>query len=97
MMSSLRFSPSALCRFSNLAAACGVCAVLDDSANALFVTEIVRGMAYTLKAYFDPKVTVSVHTHQTAEAAAHVVQQQALEVKSRSGCSCSTSSCWLAW
>ncbi len=34
-------------------------AVLDDSANALFVTEIFRGMAYTLKAFFDPKVTVS--------------------------------------
>jgi hypothetical protein len=30
--------------------------VLDDSANALFMTEIVRGMAYTIKAYFDPKV-----------------------------------------
>lgn len=34
-------------------------AVLDDSANALFMTEIVRGMAYTIKAFFDPKVTVS--------------------------------------
>ena len=34
-------------------------AVLDDSANALFVTEIFRGMALTLKAFFDPKVTVS--------------------------------------
>lgn len=33
-------------------------AVLDDSANALFVTEIFRGMALTLKAFFDPKVTV---------------------------------------
>lgn len=32
--------------------------VLDDSANALFVTEIFRGMALTLKAFFDPKVTV---------------------------------------
>jgi hypothetical protein len=34
-------------------------AVLDDSANALFMTEIFRGMAYTIKAYFEPKVTVS--------------------------------------
>lgn len=34
-------------------------AVLDDSANALFMTEIVRGMAYTIKAFFEPKVTVS--------------------------------------
>lgn len=32
--------------------------VLDYSANALFITEIFRGMAYTLKAFFDPKVTV---------------------------------------
>ena len=32
--------------------------VLDDSANALFMTEIVRGMAYTIKAFFEPKVTV---------------------------------------
>jgi NADH dehydrogenase (ubiquinone) Fe-S protein 8 len=32
--------------------------VLDDSANSLFVTEIFRGMALTLKAFFDPKVTV---------------------------------------
>jgi hypothetical protein len=39
-------------------------AVLDDSANALFVTEIVRGMAYTLKAYFEPKVTVSAKLQQ---------------------------------
>jgi hypothetical protein len=34
-------------------------AVLDDSASSLFVTEVFRGMAYTLKAFFDPKVTVS--------------------------------------
>jgi formate hydrogenlyase subunit 6/NADH:ubiquinone oxidoreductase subunit I len=39
---------------------CAACtAVLDDSANALFVTEIIRGMAYTIKAFFEPKVTVS--------------------------------------
>jgi hypothetical protein len=44
-----RFPPLAWCNS----------AVLDDSANALFMTEIVRGMAYTIKAYFDPKVTVS--------------------------------------
>ncbi|KAF8073190.1 NADH dehydrogenase [ubiquinone] iron-sulfur protein 8-B [Scenedesmus sp. PABB004] len=36
-----------------------VAAILDDSANALFVTEIVRGMAYTIKAYFEPKVTLN--------------------------------------
>lgn len=34
-------------------------AVLDDSASSLFLGEIYRGMALTLKAYFDPKVTVS--------------------------------------
>lgn len=34
-------------------------AILDDSANALFMTEIVRGMMYTIKAYFDPKVTIN--------------------------------------
>lgn len=34
--------------------------ILDDSASALFTTEIFRGMAYTIKAFFDPKVTVSL-------------------------------------
>eukprot|EP00775_Hariotina_reticulata_P011079 gene11079-11235_t len=34
-------------------------AILDDSANALFMTEIFRGMAYTIKAYFEPKVTLN--------------------------------------
>lgn len=34
-------------------------AVLDDSAHVLFVTEIYRGMMYTLGAFFDNKVTVS--------------------------------------
>ncbi len=33
-------------------------AVLDDSASVLFMTEIMRGMAYTLGAFFDKKVTV---------------------------------------
>lgn len=32
--------------------------ILDDSASGLFVTEVFRGMAYTIKAFFDPKVTV---------------------------------------
>ncbi|KAJ9529875.1 hypothetical protein QJQ45_022279 [Haematococcus lacustris] len=32
--------------------------VLDDSASVLFLTEIVRGMSYTLGAFFDKKVTV---------------------------------------
>jgi hypothetical protein len=36
-----------------------VTAVLDYSSNALFLGEIFRGMAYTLKAFFEPKVTVS--------------------------------------
>jgi hypothetical protein len=34
-------------------------AVLDDSASVLFMTEIMRGMAYTLGAFFDKKVTAS--------------------------------------
>lgn len=34
------------------------CAVLDDSAHMLLLTEIWRGMAYTLGAFFDKKVTV---------------------------------------
>jgi hypothetical protein len=33
-------------------------AVLDDSASVLFLTEIIRGMAYTLGGFFDKKVTV---------------------------------------
>jgi len=37
----------------------GVSAVLDDSASTLFVTEVFRGMAYTLKAFFDPKLTIN--------------------------------------
>ncbi len=35
-------------------------AVLDDSASVLFLTEIMRGMAYTLGAFFDKKVTVRI-------------------------------------
>ncbi len=33
--------------------------VLDDSAHMLFLTEVARGMWYTLGAFFDKKVTVS--------------------------------------
>jgi hypothetical protein len=33
--------------------------ILDDSASTLFVTEVFRGMAYTLKAFFDPKLTIN--------------------------------------
>eukprot|EP00983_Pelagomonas_calceolata_P002949 97125-Pelagomonas_calceolata.AAC.1 len=33
--------------------------VLDDSASVLFLTDIMRGMSYTLGAFFDKKVTVS--------------------------------------
>lgn len=32
--------------------------VLDDSAHMLFMTEIARGMWYTLGAFFDQKTTV---------------------------------------
>lgn len=32
--------------------------VLDDSASVLFLTDIMRGMAYTLGAFFDKKVTI---------------------------------------
>jgi hypothetical protein len=38
----------------------GLCrAVLDDSASMLLLTEVWRGMSYTLGAFFDKKVTVS--------------------------------------
>ena len=32
--------------------------VLDESAQTLFMTELVRGLMLTLKAFFDKKVTV---------------------------------------
>ncbi|KAF5835141.1 NADH:ubiquinone oxidoreductase subunit 8 [Dunaliella salina] len=32
--------------------------VLDDSASVLFLTDIMRGMSYTLGAFFDKKVTI---------------------------------------
>lgn len=39
---------------------------LDDSAQVLFLTEVWRGMMYTLGAFFDKKVTVSERTkHMT--------------------------------
>ena len=38
---------------------CGL-AVLDESANTLFLTEMFRGLSLTLKAFFDKKVTVSL-------------------------------------
>ena len=34
-------------------------AVLDSSAQILFLTEMFRGMSLTLKYFFEPKVTVS--------------------------------------
>ena len=34
-------------------------AVLDNSAQILFLTEMFRGMSLTLKYFFEPKVTVS--------------------------------------
>lgn len=34
--------------------------MLDESAQTLFLTEMFRGLNYTLKSFFDPKVTVSM-------------------------------------
>ena len=34
--------------------------VLDESSQTLFLTELMRGMAMTLKVFFEPKVTVSI-------------------------------------
>ena len=36
--------------------------VLDENANTLFLTEMVRGLALTLKVFFEPAVTVSLRT-----------------------------------
>ena len=33
--------------------------VLDESAQTLFLTELMRGMALTLKVFFEPKVTIN--------------------------------------
>lgn len=33
--------------------------VLDESAQTLFLTELVRGLALTLKVFFEPKVTIN--------------------------------------
>lgn len=33
--------------------------VLDESAQTLFLTELLRGMALTLKVFFEPKVTIN--------------------------------------
>lgn len=33
--------------------------VLDESAQTLFLTEMWRGLGYTLKSFFDPKVTIN--------------------------------------
>jgi hypothetical protein len=37
--------------------------VLDASANTLFLTELWRGLALTLKVFFEQPVTVSVYTY----------------------------------
>ena len=37
-----------------------VYAVLDESAQTLFLTEMFRGLSLTLRAFFDRKVTVSL-------------------------------------
>ena len=34
--------------------------MLDESAQTLFLTEMMRGLNLTLKAFFDQKVTVSI-------------------------------------
>lgn len=36
-----------------------VAAVLDQTAQTLFLTEMMRGLSLTLRAFFDKKVTVS--------------------------------------
>ncbi len=47
--------------------------VLDESANTLFLTELWRGLALTLKVFFERPVTVSMrtlseqHKHPAAE------------------------------
>lgn len=40
--------------------------VLDDSAHMMLLTEVWRGFAYTLGAFFDKKVTVSEAQHASA-------------------------------
>jgi len=37
-----------------------VAAVIDESSQTLFLTEMFRGLNLTLKAFFDRKVTVSL-------------------------------------
>lgn len=37
--------------------------MLDASANTLFLTELWRGLALTLKVFFEQPVTVSVYTY----------------------------------
>jgi hypothetical protein len=39
-------------------------AVLDESSQTLFLTELWRGLNFTLRAFFDRKVTVSVRPSQ---------------------------------
>lgn len=40
-----------------------VCAVLDQTAQTLFLTEMMRGLGLTLRAFFDKKVTVCLVHH----------------------------------
>lgn len=42
--------------------------VLDESANTLFLTELWRGLALTLKVFFEPKVTVGQRGWQAGSA-----------------------------
>ena len=50
-------------------------AVLDESAQTLFLTEMARGLLLTLKTFFEPKVTVS-----SAAASAFLASRAALVV-----------------
>ena len=50
-------------------------AVLDESAQTLFLTEMARGLLLTLKTFFEPKVTVSSAAALMAGTAAVVINK----------------------
>ena len=54
-------------------------AVLDESAQTLFLTEMARGLLLTLKTFFEPKVTVS------SAAASAIMAGRAALVANRAG------------
>ena len=41
--------------------------VLDENAQTLFLTEMVRGMSLALRMFFEPKYTVQTHTSHAVE------------------------------